>query len=192
MLSRKSLATSALLGAVALGTWWAAEILSPKDEPAPKLAPGKVDYASKNLRRTVMDEEGRPKELLLAETLTHYEDDNHSELTKLVMTLYVKEGPPWIIIADSAYVPGDGEVIQLNGKVLVLREADKNGRTVRIETTNARVQPTNNFAETDEHITVLSPPDTMTGTGAKVNFGDNLSYTILSDVRRKHEVQTQR
>jgi lipopolysaccharide export system protein LptC len=191
MLSRKSLLTYTALGALALGTWWAAEILLPKEEAPGKGAPGKVDYYSRNLRRTVMDEFGKPKELLVAETLVHYENDNHTELTRPVMTLYSKEGPPWVIHADSAVLPGQGDDVFLYGNVLVLRDADKNGRTVRIETTNARVQPKNNYAETDEFIRVLSPPDTMTGTGAKVNFGDNLSYTILSDVRRKHEVQEQ-
>jgi lipopolysaccharide export system protein LptC len=191
MLSPKSLLTYSVLGITALGTWWAAEVLIPKEGAPGKVPPGKVDYYSKNLRRTVMDEAGKPKELLVAETLVHYENDNHTELTRPVMTLYSKEGPPWVIHADSAVLPGQGEEVFLYGNVLVLRDADKNGRTVRIETTDARVQPDNNYAETDEFVRVLSPPDTMTGTGAKVNFGDNLSYTILSNVRRKHEVQQQ-
>lgn len=189
MLNPRSLASYLLLGVAALGTWWAAELLMPKEEGPGKQAPGKIDYYSKNLRRTVMDEAGKPKELLLAESLVHYENDNHTELTRPIMTLYSKDGPPWVIHADSAVLPGQGDDVFLYGNVLVLRDADKNGRTMRIETPSARVQPKNNYAETDEFIRVLSPPDTMTGTGARINFGDDLSYTVLSNVRRKHEVQ---
>jgi lipopolysaccharide export system protein LptC len=188
----KSLLTYLVLGLLVVGSWWAAERLMPKEESPAKSTPGKVDYYSKNIRRTVMDETGQPKELLLAETLTHYENDNHTELSRPVMTLYAKDGsPPWVIHADSALLPGQGDQIFLQGNVLVLRDADKNGRTIRIETTNARVQPDKNYAETDEFVRVLSPPDTLTGTGAQVWFGDDLKFTILSNVRRKHEVQQQ-
>lgn len=180
----KSLATYLVLGLLALGSWWGVELLMPKEESPPKPTRGKVDYYSKDIRRAVMDETGRPKELLLAETLTHYENDNHTELSRPVMTLYSKQGPPWIIHADSAMLPGEGETIYLQGEVLVEREADKNGKTMRIETSEARVQPDNKYAETDEYIRVLSEGDTLTGVGGKVWFGDNLKFTILSQARR--------
>jgi len=178
-----------LLGLLALLSWWAAERFGPPIEKGKKLEPGKVDYYSKGLRRTVMDEAGKPKELLVAEELVHYEDDNRSELTKPVMTLYTQEGPPWVIYAETATLPGDGEQIFLNGTVLVLRDANQDGRTMRIETSNARVQPDNNYAETDEDIRVISPPDYMTGTGAKLKFGDGIEYSVLANVRRRHDVQ---
>ena len=178
-----------LLGLLALLSWWAAERFGPPIEKGKKLEPGKVDYYSKGLRRTVMDEAGKPKELLVAEVLVHYEDDNRSELTKPVMTLYTQEGPPWVIYAETATLPGDGEQIFLNGAVLVLRDANQDGRTMRIETSNARVQPDNNYAETDEDIRVISPPDYMTGTGAKLKFGDGIEYSVLANVRRRHDVQ---
>lgn len=178
-----------VLGLLALLSWWAAERFGPPIEKGKKLEPGKVDYYSKGLRRTVMDEAGKPKELLVAEELVHYEDDNRSELTKPVMTLYTQEGPPWVIYAETATLPGDGEQIFLNGTVLVLRDANQDGRTMRIETSNARVQPDNNYAETDEDIRVISPPDYMTGTGAKLKFGDGIEYSVLANVRRRHDVQ---
>lgn len=184
----KSLSSYLVLGLLALGTWWAAEFLAPKEGSTPKPTPGRVDYYSKQIRRTVMDATGRPKELLVADTLTHYENDNHTDLDRPVLTLYTQEGPPWVIHADTALLPGQGDEIFLNGAVLVLRDADATGRTIRIETRNARVRPNQNYAETDEFVRVLSPPDTLTGTGAQVWFGDDLKFNILSHVRRKHEV----
>lgn len=183
------LARYLLLGLFALASWWAAERFGPPVEKGKKLQPGKVDYYSKTLQRTVMDEAGKPKEMLVADELVHYEDENRSELTKPVMTLYTKEGPPWVIHAETATLPGDGKQIFLNGEVLVLRDANRDGRTMRIETRNARVRPDDNYAETDEDIRVISPPDYMTGTGAKLKFGDGIEYSVLANVRRKHEVQ---
>jgi len=178
------------LSILALASWWAAEYFGPTVEKGKTLQPGKVDYYSKGLRRMVMDVNGAPKELLVTDELVHYEgDDDHSELTRPVMTMYTKQGPPWVIHAETANMPGKGDVIYLNGDVLVQRDANAAGRTMRIETSNVRVQPDNNYAETDENIRVISPPDYMTGTGATFKFGDVIQYSVLANVRRKHEVQ---
>jgi lipopolysaccharide export system protein LptC len=181
----KTLLTYLLLALLALATWWGAELLTPKEESKPKPTVGKVDYYSRDIRRTVMDAAGHPKELLLAESLTHYENDNHTELRQPVLTLYDSNGgSPWIIHAESALLPGDGETIYLQGEVLVEREAAPGVRPIRIETREARVQPDNNYAETDEALRVVSEGETLDGVGGQVWFGDNLKFNILADVRR--------
>jgi lipopolysaccharide export system protein LptC len=180
--------TYVILGILALASWWAAEVLMPREPPPPKLEAGKVDYYSKNIRRTLMDETGKPKEMLVAESLTHYENDNHTELRQSELTLYSEGEAPWVIRADLAELPANTDDVFLYGNVVITRGADSSGRTVRIETTNARVQPGRKYAETDDYIQVLSPPDTMTGVGATVSFADELSFTVLSNVKRKHEV----
>jgi len=184
----RSLVTYLSLATLALLTWWLAGIFMPDEEPAGPRTYGTIDYYSKNLSRTLMDENGKPKQLLFAVNLTHYMDKDRTELAQPVLTLYGTDGPPWVIHSDTAIMPGEGDTIFLNGNVLILRERDENGRTLKIVTQNARVQPDNNYAETDEFIQVLSPPDEMTGKGAQVHFGDDLKVTILSDVRRKHEI----
>lgn len=181
----KSIATYLLLTLLALATWWSAQLFIPKEESKPKPTVGKVDYYSRDIRRTVMDEAGHPKELLLAESLIHYEDDNHTELRQPVLTLYDKNGgAPWIIHAESALLPGEGETIYLQGEVLVEREAAPGVRPIRIETREARVQPDNNYAETDEALRVVSEGETLDGVGGQVWFGDDLKFNILADVRR--------
>lgn len=184
---RNILGFSLLIAAAAV-SWWAADMLLPKEPPPQKLEGGKVDYYSKNIHRTVMDDAGWPREVLVAQTLTHYEHDGHTELQDAEMTLIRKSGPPWVIRADLAELPVDADDIFLYGSVVITRGPDQSGRTVRIETSNARVQPGRNYAETDDYIRVLSPPDYMSGTGAQVSFADDLNFTILADVRRKHEV----
>ena len=178
-----------VLLALTLISWWGVSHLGPPKEGPIKLTPGKVDYYARGFQRKVMDEAGTPKELLLADEMVHYEADDRSELSNPVMNLYQAKGPPWVIRSETATIPKGNEEIFLHGAVLVTRDANEQGKTMRIETTNARVQPNKDYAETDEDIRVLSPPDTMTGTGAKITFGDNLHYQILANVRRLHEIE---
>ncbi|MGX2040967.1 LPS export ABC transporter periplasmic protein LptC [Methylocaldum sp. MU1018] len=187
LLAPRSLATYLALSALALLTWWLAGIFAPGEETAGPRTYGAIDYYSKNLSRTQMDEYGNPKQLLFAENLTHYVDGSHTELVQPVLTLYGSNGPPWVIHSDTAVMPDEGDTMFLNGNVLILRERDEHGRTLKIVTQNARVQPDNDYAETDEFVQVLSPPDELTGKGAQVHFGDDLKITILAEVRRKHE-----
>lgn len=174
---------------VALFSWWLAATYGPHENEIKKGNPGRVDYFIKGLKRTVMGDDGNPKEFLVADEMIHYEEENTAILTHPIMTLYAKEGPPWVIHSQTAKIPGDSEFIFLDGEVLVERDENEDGRTMRIETSNARTIPDKDYAETDEYIRVISPPDLMTGTGATINFGSNLTYHILHDVRRRHDVE---
>ena len=116
-------------------------------------------------------------------------DEGPKKLKPGKVDYYSKDGTPWVIRSETATIHSDSEFVFLNGDVLVLRDANKDGRTIRIETTNVRAQPEKDYAETDEDIRVISYPDYMTGTGAKINFGSELKYRVLANVRRKHDVQ---
>ena len=72
------------MGLLALVTWWLAERYGPMTEKGVKLEPGKVDYYAKDFKRTVIDDGGKPKELLQAAEMVHYEGENRTELTKAV------------------------------------------------------------------------------------------------------------
>jgi lipopolysaccharide export system protein LptC len=181
-----------VLAALALGTGWLAHRLTPSEEPGPEPVRGKIDYYSKHIRRTTLDERGQPKQLLVADELVHYEGNDRTELIHPVLTLYKEGGPPWVFHAETATLPDQGEWIYMNGPVVILRNADQsdpNARTLRIDTANVRVQPDREYAETDEFVRVVSPPDELTGTGAKVHYGEEFKATILSHVQRKHTVR---
>lgn len=178
-----------LLVILAITSWWLAEVFFPKEVTVATLTRGQVDYYTKDIHRIVMDERGNPKEELRAVTLTHYVKDDHTELENSELTLLSEQGPPWVIKADTAMLPGKGDDVFLYGNVLITRGPDQSGKTVRIETSNARVQPERKYAETDDFVSVSSPPDTLTGVGAQVYFADDLSFTVLANVRRKHDIQ---
>lgn len=163
--------------------------MQPKEESGANAERGEVDYFSINIRRTSLDESGRAKNQLFTPVLTHYKNDNHTELREPVYTMFPKdENPPWVISSAHGTLRDDG-TMTLDGAVLIQRDTDRSGRAVRVVTSNASVDPHRSYAETAEHVDVFSDPDELSGDGAQVNFGDQLKITILANVRRKHDVR---
>lgn len=192
MISARNLIVYLVLIAAAVASSWYAEQLTPKDPvPKPK-EPGNIDYYSLNLVRTSTDIRGNPKNLLYAEKLTHYRDDDHSELERPVLTIFTDDGPPWVIHGERGNVSSKGNEVFLEGAVLILRDADRNGRTVRAETSDVKIRPDDQYGETEDFVQIFSPPDELSGVGMQVHFGKALKVTVLSDVRRKHDVQAAR
>jgi lipopolysaccharide export system protein LptC len=178
-----------MLTLAALGSTWYAQRIKPREDGGANAEHGTVDYFSLNIRRTSLDESGKAKNLLVAPVLTHYVDDNHTELTLPVYTMFSKENnPPWVISSEHGTIRPDG-TIALEGSVLIQRDEDRNGRAIRVVTSNAVVDPSRDYAETADHVEVVSDPDFLSGDGAQAHFGDQLKITILSNVRRKHDVR---
>jgi lipopolysaccharide export system protein LptC len=187
MAAARSLLTYLILIAAVVGSFWVADKLAPPEEPREAKPPGEIDYYARNIRRFTADQQGRRRNVLEAEKLTHYHDDDHSELEHPVLTLFSSDGPPWIIHGERGTVSSRSTDVFLEGPVLVTRTADRKGRTFRAETSNVHVKPDENYGETEDFVEIVSPPDELSGIGMQVHFGKNLKVTVLSSVRRKHE-----
>lgn len=182
----KTLLTHLFLALLAAGSWWLAEQLSPQDKAAAKADNSQIDYYSKNIHRTVLTPEGAPKEVLFAEVMTHYKDDDRTEMERPVMKLHKKDGEPWVIRAEASTSRAGGEAVLLRGKVVITRK-DKKGGEVKIVTSNVKYIPDRDYAETREHVLMLATDDATSAEGAEVYFEPVLKIKLLADVRRKHE-----
>lgn len=188
MLSAQSIKTYVSLCVIAGVTAWLAEYVTPKPEKMPSADISQIDYYSTNIRRMVMDTDGKPKEVLFAEGLQHFKNDDHTEMQKPVMTLYNGEGEsPWIIHSDTSKALSGNRTIWMNGNVLITRETEKNG-LIRIITSNVKFKPRRDYAETQEFAQILSDHDETIGNGVQIHFKPQLNVTILANVWRKHEM----
>lgn len=187
MINVRNLLTYVLLAVAVVGTGWLAEQLAPPAEPREVRPPGEIDYYARNIHRTTVDLRGRRRNVLVAEKLTHYHNDDHSELERPVLTLFSSDGPPWVIHGERGTVASRSTDVFLEGPVLVLRDADRKGRTFRAETSNVRIRPDEEYGETEDFVEIISPPDELSGIGMQAHFGKALRVTVLSSVRRKHE-----
>lgn len=188
MRSPTAIASKLALMLLAGGSWWLAQTLTPKEVIEPKVDPSQVDYYSKDITRTVLNAEGKPKERLFTPLLTHYKDDDRTELDQPTQTLFKTDGQPWVIHSESGTLVSGGKEVLLHGDVLITRNNDK-GEELRIMTSNVKYIPDRNYAETDEHVLMLGPNDASSGTGGQVYFEPVLQINLLAEVRRKHEIR---
>ncbi|HIF17666.1 MAG TPA: LPS export ABC transporter periplasmic protein LptC [Cycloclasticus sp.] len=176
------------LAILAAGTWWLAFIQEPEtNAPTAKLG-HKIDYFLKDFDVLSMTLSGKKKQRIQAEYMQHFVDDDSTELTKPVMTMYTPGKPDLHINSETGYISSDGELVLLNGAVNIKRDALKNIAPMEIDTHNLRVQLLNDFAETDEFVKIKSGANRIEGTGLRAHFREPINIKILEQVRGRHEI----
>jgi lipopolysaccharide export system protein LptC len=145
-----------------------------------------VAYFGIGYTKIEMNEQGVPWYKLYADRMDHYSDDNSTEMDKPVLTYYSPKKPPWVIRSETGLLTDGNEQLFLNGKVFISRDRAPGVRLVKLNTTNVRVRPKENYAETDEWAELIMPPDKVSGTGAKLYFADQIHLELLSNVRGEY------
>lgn len=151
--------------------------------------PHSPDYFSSGYVKTEMDETGQLSNTLVAETMTHFADDGTTHLERPELVLMNDNTPPWVIHSETGVLSADGLDLLLNGKAVVSRAAGNGNRALTINSSNLRVKPDQNYAETDDWAELLSPPNRTEGIGMKLNYGEPIHVELFSKVRGKYEVK---
>jgi len=148
----------------------------------------KIDYFLKDFNARSMTVTGDLKQRIRSEHMQHFVDDDSTELTNPKITMYSVGKPDLNIASDTGYISSDGELILLNGAVHIKRNALKGIAPLEIDTHNLRVQIPNDFAETDEFVTIKSAGNTIQGTGLRAHFREPINIKILEKVTGHHEI----
>jgi len=188
--STRPLLLTALLMILAGGTWWLRQGVQDDTERQPH-PPHTPDYWIDGLNARTMDKEGRPRRLLTAESLLHFPDDQSTELTRPELLLLEDGRPPWRIRSELGWVSRDGELLLLQGEVQIERETDGNVRPMHLVTRDLRVQPKDEYAETEQPARVDSGPHWMESTGLQAWLREPVRIKLLADVRGHYEVNAQ-
>ena len=172
-----------LLVLAAALSWWL------RDSPAPQTAatahkgPRDSDYYIRGLDVTRMTPGGSPAHRLRAEQVRHFTDDDTTQMERPHLTVFQDQAPPWEVDADSALISADGDLVLLHGDVLIERSGDADNRPMRIVTRNLRVQPREDYAETDEKVRVTSNADWLDATGMQAWLRPPTRLKFLSQVK---------
>jgi len=177
---------------VALGalTFWVWQQLDEDDGRAMRTRPHEPDYYIENMVRNTLDETGALENVLYADVVTHYPDDDSTELSRPRMEIYNGKSDPWYVTAESGWVSSGSEVVLLHGEVEIWREDDDGRREFEVLTTELRLLPKEQYAETDDPATITSATTVTKTIGMRANFAHD-RLELLKQVRTRHEVNPQ-
>jgi lipopolysaccharide export system protein LptC len=175
---------AALIVAAAGASWWLSEgqPIEPADNDGTRPT-GTIDYEISGFDVTRMTETGQPAHRLRAVRAQHYIDDDTTHLQAPRLTVFQGEEPPWQVRSETAIASPDGDLILLNGEVRITREAGTDNPPLRIDTRNLRVQPRQDYAETDEHVRVESESNWLDATGMQAWLRPPSRLKFLSQVK---------
>ena len=115
-------AGAALLGLGALALWMPTALLERTVffDGATRHDP---DYYIENFTATALNEQGVPKHTLRGHRLTHFPDDQTTEIIRPDLTQFSADSPPIRSRAALGYLSPDGKVLRMVGEVRVARSA---------------------------------------------------------------------
>jgi lipopolysaccharide export system protein LptC len=161
-----SLAIAAGLAAL---TMWLERTVNAPSGSQPNALEHDPDFIVERFTATSHDKGGRPESRLTARRMTHYPDDESTELEEPRLVQFRDQGPPVRLSAERGTVTRDGEEVRLYGNVLVVRDATKGRSPLQMETTYLQVFPKQDIARTPEAVVITEGESRLTGVGMDYN-----------------------
>lgn len=139
-----------------------------EDEDREALPPRAIpEYTMADLNSLNMTAAGEPKTRLKADFMARFESKDETELTGPELEIFRPGKEPLYVRADQGWVTSGNEVILLQGNVRFW-EHDSNGQLIlEVTTSEARVFPERDYAETDKPATLSTSKTTTDSIGMK-------------------------
>ncbi len=187
-MEQKNLIIGIILAVLVLGSHWLIPSIS-TDRPTAGSEEHKMDYYVRDFTTTLMGEQGEPFRQLSAELMVHYPDNDTTELTKPLITMFEQQVPEWQITSETGWLSGDGDLLLLQGKVTIDRPKTATQEPARMITSNLRMQPNQNYAETEEAITIDTVDNRISSKGMQAWLTDPMRIKFRANVRGQYEVK---
>ena len=152
--------------------------------------PHELDYYIEEMTRTTTGIEGELKNILRADLVEHFPDDDSTELASPHLEIYNGQVEPWHVVAERGWVSSGNDVVLLHGEVEIWRLGDEGQRIYQVITSELRVLPKEQYAETDNPTTIIGPSTVTHAIGMRANFAHD-RLELLERVRSTHEVKPQ-
>jgi lipopolysaccharide export system protein LptC len=144
------------------------------------------DYSFEEMNRRTGNEFGEIKNILKAELVEHFPKDDSMELVRPYLKIYANSSEPWHIRSEKGWVSSGNEVILLHGEVEMWRLGGNRERVLQALTTELRVLPDQEYAETDNTAIIIGPSSVTHALGFRANFSLN-HLELVERVRTKHD-----
>lgn len=187
MLSRKHLSYSSLfLLAIVLSIWSAFIIFFKKIGPLNDL--GKPDAFMEDVVATFIDKEGNPTLKLSAVKMTHYLQNDATEISKPILTFYRKSPTPWYLTADHARSSQGINQILLWENVIIHQPSNQENEETTLLTPSLTVYPNQQTATTAAPVIINQPNTTIHAIGMNADLASGV-INLLSQAKGEFSVQ---
>ena len=143
------------------------------------------DYSFEDMNRRTSGELGGLKNVLDAELVEHFPKDDSMELLRPYLKIYNSSDEPWHIRSETGWVSSGNEVILLHGEVEIWKLGKNRERILQALTTELRILPDQEYAETDNTAIIIGPSSVTHTLGFRANFSLN-HLELIERVRTKH------
>jgi lipopolysaccharide export system protein LptC len=144
------------------------------------------DYIITNFTSTTYDRDGRPLNVLSAQRMVHYPDDDSTELHAPRLVQTKPEQPRMLVTAERGAVSADGEELFLYDNVVLVREANAEHPEARLTTSFLHVVRDRSLVRTDREVTIVEDNRSLSGRGMEYN-NESRVFTLLADVRGRFD-----
>jgi len=146
------------------------------------------DYYLQNFNATIMNENGKPHYVLKGKYLEHFPDDESIDIKQPDVKLFREKLPPWNLLSEHARVLNKGNLIYLNGNVLMNRPESANEPEINLTTSNLTLKVDQNYAETNDPVDIKTEKHRLKAKGMRVYLADG-RLELLSDVKGFYDVK---
>lgn len=175
----------ALLAATGFSGWLVLSYQSPWPVvPAPPRH--EADYYFEGFHALRMGLNGEPVQRLTGARMSHFPDDDSTELEQPHLLSYADQGPPWELRAERARITERGDLIYLPGPVQLNRSAGPANADLEAETEDLTLRVQERVGETERAVSIVSGGDMMRADGMRIELEAG-RLQLLSRVRATYE-----
>jgi len=142
-----------------------------------------TDYSMSNFTMTIMDKSGHPSRIIIGQEMSHYPEDDSTEIIFPIAQFIDSEKETWIVSSEKGETQGKGEDILLTGNVIITRE---NNKDIELHTEALHLDTVRNTAYTDLAVTLKSPYGETNAIGLHAALEDKM-LNLHSRVRGKYD-----
>ncbi|MCL2830412.1 MAG: LPS export ABC transporter periplasmic protein LptC [Betaproteobacteria bacterium] len=167
-------------------TFWLMRVVENPENPEDRHLRHDPDYIVEALRLRKLDHEGRLRQSLTAARLTHYPDDDSTEVETPVVVFTAPDKPDITLQAQSAEISANGEAIYLKDEVRLKRDPRNAGEMPIVgEMPDLTVLTEDELAVTNSPVLITQGRSYLRGVGMKVDHKEQ-TYTIESQARGEY------
>ena len=186
MIKRKTGAGILILTTLVIGSYWATGTQKEQQQAPIAGLDTRFDYALQDFEMKFYDIEGRPSVYLNAPALTNDAVSGESKVSKPAFEV-IHHGNLWNIVAESATVAADHELIKLSGEVRMHRVATAQAGSLDINTSELTLEVTPKKANSDQAVRLVDGNDIMEAVGFRIDMIDN-RLQLLDQVKLTYAV----